>query len=288
MKAIYSISLIAFASSAIFGQARPEFEVASIRPSAGQGQERVAVGLHMDGSHARIATFAVREFIAMAYRVKSYQVSGPDWISTQRFDINATLPAGSTADNIPEMLQTLLADRFQLKMHRDKKDFPVYALVMGKGPLKLKEDAPDADSDDSKGSLNIAGSGSANGVSVSIGHGIYYTFADNKFEGKKMSMDILANMLERYVDRPLVNMTDLKGSYDLTITLTPEDYQAMLIRAAVNSGVVLPPQALRLMEGNNAASLFDAVQQVGLKLDARKAPLDFLVVDQVLKTPTEN
>jgi uncharacterized protein (TIGR03435 family) len=242
----------------------------------------------MDGSHARIATFAVRDLIAMAYRVKNYQVSGPDWISTERFDINATLPSGSTANDVPEMLQSLLADRFQLKLHRDKKDFPVYALVMGKGPLKLKEDAPDADTDESKGGFNVAASGSANGVSVNIGHGTYYTFADNKFEGKKMSMDILASMLERYVDRPIVNMTDLKSSYDLTITLTPEDYQAMLIRAAVNSGVVLPPQALRYMEGNNANSLFDAVQQVGLKLDARKAPLDFLIVDQVLKTPTEN
>ncbi len=288
MKAIHSIPLLMLGFVTVFGQTPREFEVASVRPSASTGQERVAVGLHMDGSHARIATFAVRDLIAMAYRVKNYQVSGPDWISTERFDINATLPAGSTANDVPEMLQSLLADRFQLRLHHDKKDFPVYALVMGKGPLKLKEDAPDADAEETKGGFNVAASGSANGVSVNIGHGTYYTFADNKFEGKKMSMDILASMLERYVDRPIVNMTDLKSAYDLTITLTPEDYQAMLIRAAVNSGVVLPPQALRYMEGNNANSLFDEMQQVGLKLDARKAALDFLIVDQVLKTPTEN
>lgn len=242
----------------------------------------------MDGSHARIAAFAVRDFVAMAYRVKQYQVSGPDWISTERFDINATLPAGSTANDIPEMLQALLAERFQLKMHRDKKEFPVYALVLGKGPLKLKEDAPDTDADDAKGGYNMAASGGATGVSVNLGHGTYYTFADNKFEGKKMSMDVMAGMLERYVDRPIVNLTELKGSYDFTINLTPEDYQAMLIRAAVNSGVVLPPQVLRYMDGNSASSLFEAVQQAGLKLDPRKAPLDVLVVDQALKTPTEN
>jgi uncharacterized protein (TIGR03435 family) len=289
MKAPYQASLLVLSSAIVFGQtpSRLEFEVASIRPSNNQSQEKVAVGLHLDGSHARIATYAVRDIVAMAYRVKPYQVSGPDWIASERFDINATLPAGSTASDIPEMLQSLLADRFRLKMHREKKEFPVYALLVGKGPLKLKEDAPDTVTDEPVG-LNVAASGSANGVSVNIGHGIYYTFADNKFEGKKMSMDILANMLERYVDRPIVNMTDLKSSYDFTITLTPEDYQAMLIRAAVNSGVVLPPQVLRYMEGNTATSLFDAVQQAGLKLDARKAPLDFLVVDQVLKTPTEN
>jgi len=242
----------------------------------------------MDGSHARIASFAVRDFIAMAYQVKDYQVSGPEWISSQRFDVNATLPPGSTANDVPKMLQTLLADRFQMKMHREKKDFSVYALVMGKGPLKLKEDEPDAESAESKGGFTMAASGGANGVSVNLGRGMYYTFADNKFEAKKMTMDILASMLERYVDRPIVNMTELKGSYDFTFNLTPEDYQALLIRAAVNSGVTLPPQALRLMENSSSASLFDAIQQVGLKLDARKAPLDFLVIDQVSKAPTEN
>lgn len=242
----------------------------------------------MDGSHVRIASFSFRDYIAMAYGVKARQVSGPDWIASVRFDINATLPAGFTANDIPEMLQALLADRFQLKMHREQRDFPVYALVLGKGPLKLKEDAPDADTENSKGGVNVAAAGSAAGVSVNLGHGSYYTFADNKFEAKKMSMDVLARQLDRYLDRPIVDMTELKGTYDLTLNLTPEDYQAMLIRVAVNNGVVLPPQVLQYMEGNNAGSLFDAIQQTGLKLDARKAPLDFLVVDQALKTPTEN
>jgi uncharacterized protein (TIGR03435 family) len=62
----------------------------------------------------------------------------------------------------------------------------------------------------------------------------------------------------------------------------------MLIRIAVNSGVVLPPQVLQYMEGNSIGSLFEAIQQAGLKLDARKAPLDLIVVDQAQKTPTEN
>ena len=283
-------ALIALTSAAVFGQApgRTEFEVASIRPSNMTGQDKVAVGLHLDGSHVRITAFALRDLMVSAYNVKVAQVSGPDWISMERFDVNATLPAGSTTNDIPAMLQTMLADRFKLKMRREKKDFPVYALILGKGPLKLKEDALDADTENSKGAVNVAAAGSAAGVSVNLGRGAYYTFADNKFDAKKVSMDMLASQLERYVDRPIVNLTELMGTYDLTFNLAPEDYQAMLIRAATNSGVVLPPQALRYMEGNNAASLFDAVQQVGLKLDARKAPLDFLVVEQALKTPTEN
>jgi uncharacterized protein (TIGR03435 family) len=276
--------------SALFAQTpapKLEFEVASVRPSA-TSQDRVDVGLHMDGLQVRISSFTMKDYIALAYRVQAYQVSGPDWIGSDRFDVNAKLPAGATTSQIPEMMQTLLADRFQLKFHRDKKDLPVYALSIGKPPLKLTE-VPAGPQDDPNGpAVNVAASGSAAGVSVDMGHGSSYTFANNKFEGKKLTMDVVCRMLERYVDRPIVNLTDLKGYYDLTLEVTPEDYQAMLIRAAVNSGMVLPPQVVRLAEGNSASSLMDAAQKVGLKVDARKSPLDLLVVDQELKTPTAN
>jgi uncharacterized protein (TIGR03435 family) len=294
MKPIHSVSLLVFTSVTVFCQApaaHPEFDVASVRPAApinASGQEKVNLGVHMDGSHVRIASFSLRDLVVRAYGVKAAQVTGPDWIASERYDVNATLPAGSTADDIPVMLQALLADRFKLKVHRDKKEFPVYALILGKTPLKLVEDALDPDTGESKGAVNTMASGSAAGVSVNLGRGSYYTFADNQFEAKKMSVDRLCLQLERYVDRPIINMTDLKGTYDVTLKLTPEDYQAMLIRIAVNSGVVLPPQVLQYMEGNSIGSLFEAIQQAGLKLDARKAPLDLIVVDQAQKTPTEN
>src|SRR5450755_4174789 len=123
MKAIHSVSLIALLSASIFGQASPsgrEFEVASVRPAAPAGQEKVALGFHLDGSHVNIASFTLRDLMVRAYGVKPAQVSGPDWIFMERFDVKATLPAGSTTNDIPEMLQTLLADRFKLKIHREK------------------------------------------------------------------------------------------------------------------------------------------------------------------------
>ncbi len=123
---------------------------------------------------------------------------------------------------------------------------------------------------------------------MDLGNGSYYTFANGKFEVKKFTMDMLARQLERYMDRPIVDMTGLKGSYDLAITVTPEDAQTMLIHAAVNAGVVLPPQVIQATENGSIGSLLDGLQQLGLKMDARKAPLDILVVDQVSKTPTEN
>ena len=102
-------------------------------------------------------------------------------------------------------------------------------------------------------------------------------------------MASLAATLERFLDRPVVDMTDVKGSYDFSVEVTAEDYRAMLIRSAVVAGVVLPPDVLRLLDGSSSPeSLFDGLAKLGLKLDARKAPLDVLVVESALKTPTEN
>jgi len=241
----------------------------------------------MDGSQAHIAKFTLKEYIAMAYKVRSPQVSGPEWISTDRFDLNAKLPAGATANDVPEMLAVLLAERFQLKIHREKKDFPVYALIQdAKNPLTIKELAPD-DTPQTAG-LNIAAEGSAKGVSVNLGNGAYYTFADDKFQFHKIDMQTLAYSVERYVDRPVVDLTQLLGRYDITLPVTQEDFQALLMRAAINSGVQLPPQALKLLDGGSGASLFAAFQKVGLKLDSWKSPLDVIVVDGGLKTPTDN
>lgn len=291
MKLRNSVVLGVLASAVLWGQTAPsklEFEVASVRPAEPNPPERVAVGVHLDGSQVRIAAFSMRDFVALAYRVKLNQVTGPDWTASERYNLNATLPAGGTSSQIPEMVQAVLADRFHLKMHEEKKDLPVYALVLGRPPLRLQEDAPTSEDPDPKGAVNVSGGGSAAGVSVELGHGAYYTFANNKFEAKKVRMETLATILERFMDRPVVNLTELKGTYDLTLPVTEEDYRILLVRAAVNSGVNLPPQALRLLDAGSPASLFDAVQQLGLKLDARKAPLDMVVIDDALKTPTEN
>jgi uncharacterized protein (TIGR03435 family) len=101
-------------------------------------------------------------------------------------------------------------------------------------------------------------------------------------------MEQFAANLERFADRPIVDMTGLTGRYDLAFDVNPEDYQPMLIRSAIYAGVVLPPQAMRFVESTSSAPLGDAVQQTGLKLEARKAPLDVLVIDEALKIPTAN
>jgi uncharacterized protein (TIGR03435 family) len=276
-------------SSAAFGQAprKLEFEVASIRQSVEQPQGVGAGGVHIDGQQMRAQWLSLKDYIGMAYRIKLPQIVAPDWTASQRFDIGATLPAGTTIAQVPEMLQALLEDRFQMKLHHESKEFPVYVLEIGKGPLKLKPTPVDTNAP-AGGDVNVTGGGSAAGISINLGNGSSYTFADNKLDVKKMNMLQFTTSLERYMDRPVIDHTDLKGSYDLVVDLTPEDYRVMLIRAGVASGVTLPPQALRLLDGATTGSLFDGIERLGLKLDGRKAPLDVLVVDQVQKTATAN
>jgi uncharacterized protein (TIGR03435 family) len=95
-------------------------------------------------------------------------------------------------------------------------------------------------------------------------------------------------MLARFEDRPVVDMTGLKGKYDFTLSFTEEDYHAMMIRAAISSGMALPPEAIQAMERASGDSLYTALDAVGLKLESRKAPLDVLVIDHAEKNPSEN
>jgi len=163
-------------------------------------------------------------------------------------------------------------------------------LTVGKGPLKLEEATSnsDVDQDDPRGVVNATGSGSAAGVGVNLGHGSSYSLANNRFEARRLTMAQLAESLEPYANRPVVDMTGLKGRYDVAIDFTPEDFRAMMVRGAIARGVVLPPEALRALDASSDGALSDALQQVGLKLEARKAPLDVIVIDEALKTPTAN
>jgi uncharacterized protein (TIGR03435 family) len=282
------------ASVAAFAQTPPpraEFEVAAIKPSAPPAAGQARAGVQVDGAQVHCSYLSLKDYIRFAYKVKDHQISGPDWLASARFDIAAKLPAGATRDQVPEMLKALLEDRFQVKVHRETKEFPVYGLAVTKGGLKMKESPADPATDGAeaaKAPVTITATGGPGGTSVDLGKGSSFSMGNNKFEARKLSMISLAEMLSRFVDRPVVDMTELKGSYDFTLDFSPEDYRAMLIRSAIAAGVSLPPEALRAIEGSSGDSLFAALQGLGLKLESRKAPLEVLVFDQVLKTPTEN
>ncbi|MBZ5578075.1 MAG: TIGR03435 family protein [Acidobacteriia bacterium] len=279
------------ASVVLIGQtapARPEFEVASIKASPPGAINTVNVGIHIDGSQVRCGSLSIKDYLGIAYRLKNYQISGPEWIASERFDINARLPAGSVGKEIPEMLQALFEQRFQMKTHGESKDLPVYGLIVGKSGVKMQEAPPDPPSENPGGGVNVSASGQANGVNINYGNGSSFAFGNNRLEGRKLSATLLADTLARFADRPVIDLTKLTANYDFVLEFTPEDYRAMMIRSAIAAGVTLPPQALQLAEAASLDSLFNAVEKLGLKLEARKAPVDTLVIDRMEKTPTEN
>jgi uncharacterized protein (TIGR03435 family) len=178
-----------------------------------------------------------------------------------------------------------------MKAHRETREFPVYGLVVAKGGPKLKESPPDPDAGNrgaAGGAINVTATGGRGGTTINFGNGASFSMGDNKFEGRRLTMAALADALARFVDRPIVDMTELKGNYDFTMEMAPEDFRAMMIRAALGAGVPLPPEAARRMESADGASLFSAVEGLGLKLEQRKAPLEVVVIDQMEKTPVEN
>ena len=283
--ATFFLALITAAAAP--AQTRPEFEVASVRPSGEQPLDQVAVGVQISGSQVRITAMTLRDYLVAAYRLKPFQVAGPDRLSQARFDVAAKIPDGGDPEQVPEMLQSLLAARFGLEAHREMRELPVYALVVADGGPTLTESPPDP-AGAARGPVQVAASGSAAGVAIDLGGGSSFRLADSRVEIRRMTMTEAAEMLERFLDRPVVDATGLTARYDVTLDLAPEEYVSMLVRSAVNQGMALPPQALRLLDGASRDPLSGPLQPFGLRLDARRQAMDVLVVDAMLEAPTPN
>jgi uncharacterized protein (TIGR03435 family) len=302
------------------------FEVAAIKPAPPLDPAKIMagklhIGMTVNAARVDIGNLSLADLVRTAYKVKPYQVIGPDWMGAQRFDIQAKLPEGATKEQVPDMLQTLLADRFKLAIHRDTKEHAVYALVVGKNGLKMKESEveaapapkPEGAPAPEDKSAMVIGKGE-NQVRVTRntdGKGATITgpqvgqmkmsMADGmmRMEFARMSMPKLADMLSSFVDKPVVDMTELKGDYQVILMLSMEEMGTVGRKAAAAAGIMLPmpgpgPGAADPARTPSAdasapsSSVFAAVQQLGLKLDSRKAPLETIVVDHLEKTPTEN
>jgi uncharacterized protein (TIGR03435 family) len=279
LSVIFIALALSFATaSAQQPQSSRSFDVASIRPGASATAEMIAVTMNADRSMIHYINVSLRDLIRVAYGVKEFQISGPDWIRS-RFDIEAKYPEGATKDEVPEMLRSLLRDRFKLQLHRETKEQAVYALVVGKNGPKLKATTLQAtdlpDSANRRPGTPIHG-----GMQMLAGpSGMHLT-------GLAVTISTLSETLSRFTDKAIVDQTGLRGEYDIDLTFFPEN---MMLRMGGGPGG--PRQGA---EGAPDASseprvtIFEAVQQYGLKLEARKAPLTMLIVDHIEKTPTEN
>jgi uncharacterized protein (TIGR03435 family) len=306
------VSLL-FVMAAAFGQGAggPTFEVASIKKAEPLSVNAVMsgqmhIGMTIDAAIVNIRSMSMADLLRAAYKVKSFQISGPDWLGAERFDIVAKMPAGATRDQVPQMLQALLADRFKLTLHRTTSDLPAYALVVMKGGAKLKESPPDENAPDSPANGPAAplaptptdGGAQVRAVASSDANGVVSTASPNgqtkmvpreggmRLEMTKMNTTGMLEMLGRFVDRPIIDMTGLTGRYDFTLDIGIEDMLALA--RAVGMTVPMGNRDATRASDPGASSVFTGIQQYGLKLEPRKAPIDLLVIDHVEKTPTEN
>jgi uncharacterized protein (TIGR03435 family) len=280
--------LALLAAPLVFAQPpqRLEFEVASIRPAVpnqGNGAQTPA-SAQLNPSQIRLTYLTMKDFIVRAYGVKAYQIIGPEWFTTDRYDITATLPPGATTAQVPAMLQSLLETRFGLKLHRSQKEFDVYLLERGKRSFALTEVPPR----DTGSNLTGVAPSPGQGVALNVARGGLFTLSGNKLDGKGMTLEMFANTLAPFLGRPTLNRTDITGFYDIHLDLDPEDYQAMMMRAAASRGVQVPPELLNELAAVSNQSFHNGLDRIGLKLEKGKAPLEVLNIDGAQKMPTDN
>jgi uncharacterized protein (TIGR03435 family) len=330
-KALLSTGLMVCAASAAFGQdaaSAPEFEAASVKPA-----EPLDTGAMMAGGRISIrfgcssadpgrltcSGMPLRALLVRAFGIKNYQFSGPGWMDSERFDIVAKVPAGATPEQVNLMLQKLLVDRFQMTVHRETKELPIYALVVGKNGHKLKEPAPGGKESPIDAALAgrgappppppAGGGGELGMIMMRSGgpntkSGLMTMMRNGLIEivGTKATVSILAGALSSQVNRPVVDETGLQGEYDFTLDFAPDE----TVRPGGASGafvMTVPGPApgpggtgaapaapgSETRDPASAASLFTAIQsQLGLKLEPKKGPVEMVVVDKAEKAPGAN
>jgi len=247
---------------------RPEFEVASMRPAfqripsaAGAGTREGGGGrggacrqsLRIDPGRVDIQCITLTALIGHAFRLSPDRVKGPDWMDSASFDIAAKIPESASQNQVPEMLQALLVDRFKLATHRSTANQPIYALVVAKGGLKIKA------------------SDSAGPIHESSGPDRL-----QRWEAPGITLEGLAELLDRvtpFFSAPVLDMTRLSGRYSLVLEVSLKDIGDR------------PP-----LETEDAVlkAFNDGLRKLGLQLARRKGPVESIFVDHVEKTPSEN
>jgi uncharacterized protein (TIGR03435 family) len=305
--------------------ARAKFEVASIRPAApprgipGRGGEAPAAPppggpgcasvarSAMDADRIDLVCTSLKQLLLDAFAVPAGLFVAPDWTDTDAFDISAKLPSGATQDQLPEMLQSLLEDRFGLIFHRGAKEGAVNALVLAKGGLKVKPAAPDSAQPawvsaaaavkgpygygrgvrqisvpGSNGSAALILQSSSMGFvrrSDTAGPGgiIHYEAPSITSEGLAALVKFAGIGMDPGVG--VVDMTGLKGRYQVNLDVSMAD---------VVAAIVAGPRDPAFVHSAWLNMVQDGLKKLGLQLEPRKAPVEIIVVDHLEKTPTEN
>jgi uncharacterized protein (TIGR03435 family) len=259
------------------GNRAAAFEVASVkRNKSGEQGGRIVV---QPGGRFNALNATIQQVILRAYGVQGFQIAGgPSWINSERFDIDAKAASDLTPDQFSTALKTLLGERFKLAVHTETRDLPIYALVLAKkdgklGP-QLRRSRVDCDA--------VAAAAAAQGGApppVAPGEwppcSIGFSGA-GQMGARSKPLSQLLTFFSQVTGRTVVDRTGLTGGFDIDLKWTPEP----------SSLPLLPPGAPPA--DPNGPSIFTAIEeQLGLKLESQKAPLQALVIDGI-ELPTEN
>ena len=250
LRSILTLGLIIAVPFAVSAQSSesPAFEVASVKPNKFTGVR----ALRVDPGRLVATRMSLNNLIGEAYSVANFQIlGGPSWTNSDVYDVEAKAERSSSKRQLLLMLQSLLADRFKLTIHRETKEIPVYVLVAGKSGSRLKEVPYDEDMA-GKG-VRLTGNLQLTGRMAAVSQ-LAKVLSDTVFNG------------EHLIDRPVLDRTGMAGVYDFTLSWKAD-------KDRVNS---------------DGPSVFSAVQeQLGLKLEAHKSPVEMLAIDRAEK-PSEN
>jgi uncharacterized protein (TIGR03435 family) len=258
-----------------FAQTRPEFEVASVKPAPPPGAGPIRVGCTggpgtQDPGLLTCQFLSLTNLVTFAYPVHEPQLSHPDWMDSARFDLTAKIPTGATREQLGPMMQSLLADRFKLVVHQETRETAKYDLVVAKSGPKFKEAVnpeppspiaatPGLPKLDANG-FPIRGPGQP-GMTAVRGR--------NRMYQPQYTMDALASLLTGQARRPVDNATNLTGKYEIALYWVNDD--------------------LSTSDADSGPTLMQALpDQLGLRLEPKKGPVNFVIIDHIEKLPTEN
>jgi uncharacterized protein (TIGR03435 family) len=235
------------------------FEVASVKPSTATNGRVV---IKNDPGRISYSNIMLKRVLLDAYDVKNYQISGPDWLDTLRFDITAKVPDGASKEDAKAMFRDLLTARFRMTVHRELKELPIYALLVAKNGPKIKEvKAKSAESPSKEQLATMMRDEGKDGfpvLSLQPGGLVIETRGGRgRITAKEVPLAKLADLLSGELGRPVIDSTALLGNYSFVAYFTPE----------------------RSETGSNSFIFAALQEQLGLRLEARKGPVELLVID---------
>jgi bla regulator protein blaR1 len=252
------------------------FEVASVKPN-NSGDGRVMLAMPPTG-RITATNIPARLLLQQAFQVQPFQIVGaPNWTASDRFDIVAKAPDGTAPELYRSMMRNLLADRFKLKAHMETREMPLYALVLARADGKLGPSLKSAKTDCEAIARGRRGgpppAPPQPGEPIDCG----FIVGIGNMNAGGMQMADLARSLSGFVNRFVIDRTGLSGRYDFQLTYTPEG------RGLPGLPPGAPPVGIEAPAADpNGASLFTALQeQLGLKLDSQKGPVEVLVIDNI-------